>query len=151
MVEALDYTLDPQLLCQIIQTVALLALNTTYHTNLLSSGIPDALTQLVLPSDEWYYTNHTTRFSRVVKHHAARALVYLGLAKCLGPRISLFEYQGSIIQNVDINHQNWLINYQLSHAINKISYLRTLFSQSLIIYVIFEPFTYKWIKINKNR
>ena len=96
IVEALDYTLDPQLLCQIIQMVALLALNTSYHPKLLSSGIPDALTQLVLPSDEWYYTKHTTRFSRVVKHHAARALVYLGLTKCLGPRISVFEYPGSI-------------------------------------------------------
>ena len=42
-----------------------------------------------------YYTNHTTRFSRVVKHHAARALVYLGLAQCLGPRVSLFDYQGN--------------------------------------------------------
>lgn len=92
MVEALDYTLDPQLLCLVIQTVALLALHRPYQPTLLASGIPDALTQLVLPSDEWYYTNHTTRFSRVVKHHAARALVYLGLARCLGPRVSLFDY-----------------------------------------------------------
>ncbi len=96
MVEALDYTLDPQLLCLVIQTVALLALHYPYQSLLLSSGIPDALTQLVLPSDEWYYTNHTTRFSRVVKHHAARALVYLGLARCLGPRVSLFDYQGTL-------------------------------------------------------
>ena len=94
MIEALDYTLDPQLLCLVIQTVALLALHFPYQAQLLGSGIPDALTQLVLPSDEWYYTNHTTRFSRVVKHHAARALVYLGLARCLGPRVSLFDYQG---------------------------------------------------------
>lgn len=96
MVEALDYTLDPQLLCLVIQTVALLALHSPYHPLLLSSGIPDALAQLVLPSDEWYYTNHTTRFSRIVKHHAARALVYLGLARCLGPRVSLFDFPGRI-------------------------------------------------------
>ncbi|KAI9566032.1 hypothetical protein GHT06_009831 [Daphnia sinensis] len=96
MVEALDYTLDPQLLCLVIQTVALLALHYPYQRRLLDSGIPDALTQLVLPSDEWYYTNHTTRFSRIVKHHAARALVYLGLARCLGPRVSLFDFQGSV-------------------------------------------------------
>lgn len=95
MVEALDYTLDPQLLCLVIQTVALLALHYPYQPLLLGSGIPDALAQLVLPSDEWYYTNHTTRFSRIVKHHAARALVYLGLARCLGPRVSLFDYQGN--------------------------------------------------------
>ena len=94
MVEALDYTLDPQLLCLVIQTVALLALHYPYQPLLLDSGIPDALTQVILPSDEWYYTNHTTRFSRIVKHHAARALVYLGLARCLGPRVSLFEFQG---------------------------------------------------------
>ena len=101
MVEALDYTLDPQLLCLVIQTVALLALHYPYQPLLLSSGIPDALAQLVLPSDEWYYTNHTTRFSRVVKHHAARALVYLGLARCLGPRVSLFDYQGNINSDTD--------------------------------------------------
>jgi phosphatidylinositol phospholipase C epsilon len=95
MVEALDYTLDPQLLCLVIQTVALLALHYPYQPLLLDSGIPDALTQVILPSDEWYYTNHTTRFSRIVKHHAARALVYLGLARCLGPRVSLFEFQGN--------------------------------------------------------
>lgn len=98
MVEALDYTLDPQLLCLVIQTVALLALHSPYHPLLLSSGIPDALAQLVLPSDEWYYTNHTTRFSRIVKHHAARALVYLGLARCLGPRVSLFDYPGKELE-----------------------------------------------------
>lgn len=100
IVEALDYTLDPQLLCLVIQTVALLALHFPYQPLLLSSGIPDALTQLVLPSDEWYYTNHTTRFSRVVKHHAARALVYLGLARCLGPRVSLFDYQGAVYDHM---------------------------------------------------
>lgn len=94
MVDALDYTLDPQLLCLVIQTVAMLSLHSPHHPTLLASGIPDALTQLVLPSDEWYYTNHTTRFSRVVKHHAARALVYLGLAPCLGPRVCIFDYQG---------------------------------------------------------
>ena len=93
LIEALDYTLDPQLLCLVLQTVALLALDFEHQPALLQSGIPDALTQLVLPSDEWYYTNHTTRFSRIVKYHAARVLVYLGLAKCLGPRVSLFDYQ----------------------------------------------------------
>lgn len=102
MVEALDYTLDPQLLCLVIQTVALLALHYPYQPRLLDSGIPDALTQLVLPSDEWYYTNHTTRFSRIVKHHAARALVYLGLARCLGPRVSLFDFQGTFSFNLHI-------------------------------------------------
>ena len=99
MVEALDYTLDPQLLCLVIQTVALLALHYPYQPLLLDSGIPDALTQVILPSDEWYYTNHTTRFSRIVKHHAARALVYLGLARCLGPRVSLFEFQGIFLNS----------------------------------------------------
>ena len=95
VVEALDYTLDPQLLCLVLNTVALLALDFPYQNVLLQSGLSDALTQLVLPSDEWYYTNHTTRFSRLVKHHAARVLVYLGLAKCLGPRVSLYECHGT--------------------------------------------------------
>jgi hypothetical protein len=68
MVEALDYTLDPQLLCLVIQTVALLALHRPYQAQLLASGIPDALTQLVLPSDEWYCkycANHLTKNKRL--------------------------------------------------------------------------------------
>ena len=109
VVEALDYTLDPQLLCLVIQTVAFLALHFPYHSVLLQSGIPDALTQLVLPSDEWYYTNHTTKFSRIVKYHAARALVYLGLARCLGPRVSLFHFQGKQASNISTVINNALI------------------------------------------
>ncbi|KAH3786902.1 hypothetical protein DPMN_165017 [Dreissena polymorpha] len=49
------------------------------------------LMQLLLPSDEWYYTNHTTKYARYVKYHAARILVYLGHLNKLGGRVDLFD------------------------------------------------------------
>lgn len=53
--------------------------------------MPDTLMQLLLPSDEWYYTNHSTKYARYVKFHAARILVYMGLFQRLGGRIDLFD------------------------------------------------------------
>ncbi|KAG8182202.1 hypothetical protein JTE90_004139 [Oedothorax gibbosus] len=78
LVSALDSTHDPQLLCLVLQAVCQLSLEPSHHRVLLASGLPDSLTQLLLPSDEWYYTNHSTRYARYVKHHSARTLVYLG-------------------------------------------------------------------------
>jgi phosphatidylinositol phospholipase C epsilon len=49
------------------------------------------LSQLLLPSDEWYYTNHSTKYARFVKHHAARTLVYLGLQHRVNLRISVYD------------------------------------------------------------
>lgn len=47
--------------------------------------------QLILPSDEWFYTNHSTKYARYVKHHAARILVYIGLEKRLRNKVYLFD------------------------------------------------------------
>ena len=49
------------------------------------------LMQLLLPSDEWYYTNHSTKYAKFVKYHAARILVYMGLFHKLGGRVDLFD------------------------------------------------------------
>jgi len=49
------------------------------------------LMQLLLPSDEWYYTNHSTKYAKYVKYHAARILVYLGQLHRLGGRVDLFD------------------------------------------------------------
>ena len=71
--------------------VATLALNPHHHKSLLDVNVPDALTQLILPSDEWYYTNHSTRNARFVKHHAARILVYLGLQHRVNHRVNVYD------------------------------------------------------------
>ncbi|XP_049947698.1 uncharacterized protein LOC126455984, partial [Schistocerca serialis cubense] len=88
---ALDSTHDPQLLVLVLQIVATLALEPAHHRALLDQGLPDVLSQLLLPSDEWYYTNHSTRYAKYVKHHAARALVYLGLQHRVNLRFSVYD------------------------------------------------------------
>ncbi|KAG8224034.1 hypothetical protein J437_LFUL001111 [Ladona fulva] len=80
-----------QLLVLVLQIVATLALDPANHAALADQGIPDALSQLLLPSDEWYYTNHSTRYARYVKHHAARSLVYMGLQHRVNLRISVYD------------------------------------------------------------
>ncbi|XP_064469144.1 uncharacterized protein LOC135383352 [Ornithodoros turicata] len=91
LANALDSTHDPQLLCLVLQIVATLGLNPEYHAALVEAELPDCLTQLILPSDEWYYTNHSTRYARYVKHHAARVLVYLGMEQRLRNKVYLFD------------------------------------------------------------
>ncbi|XP_063888633.1 uncharacterized protein LOC135115638 [Scylla paramamosain] len=80
-----------QLLCAVLQVVATLALSPHHHPALLAAKVPDALTQLILPSDEWFYTNHSTRHARYVKHHAARTLVYLGLQHRVNHRVNVYD------------------------------------------------------------
>jgi hypothetical protein len=79
------------LLCIILQAVACIALDPGNHGALTDADMPDTLMQLLLPSDEWYYTNHSTKYARYVKFHAARVLVYMGLFQRLGGRIDLFD------------------------------------------------------------
>lgn len=83
-----------QLLCLVLQIVATLALVPEHHTALTEADLPDCLTQLILPSDEWYYTNHSTKYARYVKHHAARVLVYLGMEQRLRHKVNLFDMIG---------------------------------------------------------
>ena len=45
---------------------------------------------MLLPADDWYYTNHSTRFGLLVKQHAARVLIYIGLGDRVGNRVNLF-------------------------------------------------------------
>lgn len=75
----------------VLQIVATLALDPSHHRALVDHGLPDVLSQLLLPSDEWYYTNHSTKYARFVKHHAARALVYLGLQHRVNLRFSVYD------------------------------------------------------------
>lgn len=78
----------------VLQIVATLALVPEHHVALSEAELPDCLTQLILPSDEWYYTNHSTKYARYVKHHAARVLVYLGMEQRLRNKVYLFDLVG---------------------------------------------------------
>ncbi|KAF6199507.1 hypothetical protein GE061_007533 [Apolygus lucorum] len=88
---ALDSTHDPQLLVLVLQIVATLAMDPSNHRALTDQGLPDVLSQLLLPSDEWYYTNHSTKYARFVKHHVARILVYLGFQHRVNLRFSVYD------------------------------------------------------------
>ncbi|XP_062591377.1 uncharacterized protein LOC134252848 isoform X1 [Saccostrea cucullata] len=91
LVEALDPNHDPHLLCLLLQALASIALNPHHHQSLNDADISDMLMQLLLPSDEWYYTNHSTKYAKYIKYHAARILVYMGLLHKLGGRVDLFD------------------------------------------------------------
>ncbi|KAK3593089.1 hypothetical protein CHS0354_038127 [Potamilus streckersoni] len=91
LVEALDPNHDPHLLCLLLQSLSSIALNPNYHQVLSEADIEDMLMQLLLPSDEWYNTNHSTKYAKFVKYHAARILVYMGQLHRLGGRVDLFD------------------------------------------------------------
>lgn len=91
------------LLCLILQALACMALSPSLHSALTQADVPDTLMQLLLPSDEWYYTNHSTRYAHYVKYHAARILVYMGLFHRLGGRVHLFHLKSkSATQNIAV-------------------------------------------------
>ena len=72
-------------------------MNPHHQSALSEADIPDTLMQLLLPSDEWYYTNHSTKYARYVKYHAARILVYMGLFYRLGGRVDLFDTKSKCV------------------------------------------------------
>lgn len=86
-----------QLLLLMLQVFANAALHPKHHRALVDHGIPDLLSQLLLPSDDWYYNAHSTKYGLFVKHHVSRVLVYLGLQHRVNYKYSVFEYhiQGS--------------------------------------------------------
>ena len=61
------------------------------HPLFLEMQVDDTLVQMLLPADEYYYTNHSTKFGLFVKHHAARILVYMGMGDRVGARVNLFQ------------------------------------------------------------
>ncbi|KAF8354197.1 hypothetical protein PRIPAC_95820, partial [Pristionchus pacificus] len=91
IVQLLESTLEPQLLCLVLQSLALVALDSSTHEAFIDVQIDDALIQMLLPSDDWYYTRHSTKFGNFVKYHAARILVYVGMGDRVGSRVNLFS------------------------------------------------------------
>lgn len=82
-----------------MQTIANIAINPNNHPNLIEANIVDALMQLILPSDEWFYTNHSTKYAKFVKHQAARIMVYVGMEKRLRNKVFLFDLMGNDYNN----------------------------------------------------
>ncbi|CAJ0928017.1 unnamed protein product, partial [Mesorhabditis belari] len=95
VIQLLEPTLEPQLLCLLLQTLALIAMDSSTHSAFIEETIDDVLIQMLLPSDDWYYTNHSTKFGHFVKFHAARILVYVGLGDRVGSRVNLFQMLGA--------------------------------------------------------
>ncbi|KAK0396427.1 hypothetical protein QR680_001710 [Steinernema hermaphroditum] len=98
VVQLLDPTLDPQLLCILLQSIAVLALDPATHRLFTDMQVDDVLIQMLLPADDWYYTNHSTKFGQYVKYHAARILVYVGMGDRVGSRVNLFQAPESIVE-----------------------------------------------------
>lgn len=82
------------LICLILQTLGVVALNPDSHEVLTQADIPDTVLHLILPADEMFYTNQTTKFARYVKHLGARILVYMGLLTKVSNKVNLFDILG---------------------------------------------------------
>uniref|UniRef100_A0A5S6QM85 Phosphoinositide phospholipase C n=1 Tax=Trichuris muris TaxID=70415 RepID=A0A5S6QM85_TRIMR len=91
VVQMLDVTLEPQFLCYLLQIVATLALDRKTRCLLRDMRADELLVQMLLPGDEWYYTNQTMMFPRIVKYHAARILIYIGMGHMIGNRVNVFN------------------------------------------------------------
>ncbi len=91
------------MICLALQTIANLAISPKNHSVLIEAEIPDSLMQLILPSDEWFYTNHSTKYAKYVKHQSARIMVYLGLEKRLRNKVYLFDLLGKYIFELVFN------------------------------------------------
>jgi hypothetical protein len=88
----------------ILQTLGVLALNPDSHDVLTQADIPDTVLHLILPADEMFYTNQTTKFARYVKHLGARILVYMGLLTKFINKVNLFDILGkSNIRHFHLN------------------------------------------------
>ena len=70
------------LLCLVLQCLACLALSPEHHAALGQANVVDALLPLLLPSDEYYYTNHSTRYARYIKCARTRLSVFAPLLLC---------------------------------------------------------------------
>ncbi|CAF0747680.1 unnamed protein product [Adineta ricciae] len=91
IIDMLNINNDPHLICLILQTLGVVALNPDLHEVLTQADIPDTVLHLILPADEMFYTNQTTKFARYVKHLGARILVYMGLLTKVSNKVNLFD------------------------------------------------------------
>lgn len=90
-----------------LQALGLLALRPDCHDVMLKYDLPDTVMSLILPGDELFYTNQTTKYPKFVKHLAARVLVYLGLFAKVSNKVNLFDILG---KSLPINRTYFVIN-----------------------------------------
>ncbi|CAM4740330.1 unnamed protein product [Rotaria magnacalcarata] len=91
IIDMLNINNDPHLICLILQTLGVVTLNPDSHEVLTQADIPDTVLHLILPADEMFYTNQTTKFARYVKHLGARILIYMGLLTKVSNKVNLFD------------------------------------------------------------
>jgi len=106
---------DPHLLCLMLQAIGLLALNPDYHDIMQKHDLTDNVMSLILPSDELFYTNQTTKYAKYVKHLAARILVYFGCFDKLTNKVNLFDILGNyfkILHNCTFWSQILILTYK---------------------------------------
>ncbi|CAF4119024.1 unnamed protein product, partial [Rotaria sordida] len=101
IIDILNINNDPHLICLILQTLGIIALNPSYHQVLTQADIPDTVLHLILPADEMFYTNQTTKFARYVKHLGARILVYMGLLTKISNKVNLFDILDIEAEGID--------------------------------------------------
>ena len=94
------FSLLQHLICLVLQTLGIIALNPDSHEILTQADIPDSVLHLILPADEMFYTNQTTKFARYVKHLGARILVYMGLLTKVSNKVNLFDILGKTTRSV---------------------------------------------------
>jgi hypothetical protein len=87
-----------------LQAIGLLALNPDYHHIMQKFDLTDNVMSLILPSDELFYTNQTTKYAKYVKHLAGRVLVYFGCFDKLTNKVNLFDILGIIFYVVQKMH-----------------------------------------------
>ena len=80
-----------------LQALGLLALHPECHDVMQKYDLPDNIMSLILPSDELFYTNQTTKYAKYVKHLATRVLVYLGMFAKVSNKVNLFDVLGKIV------------------------------------------------------
>nr|XP_042900346.1 1-phosphatidylinositol 4,5-bisphosphate phosphodiesterase epsilon-1 [Parasteatoda tepidariorum] len=102
LVSATEATLDPELLCLALQALAILCMNPDFHKDLLECDLIENLTQLILPSDEWFHEGQPFLYARYVKHHATRILVYLDQDSHI--RNNLFQLLENEVKDPDIEY-----------------------------------------------
>jgi hypothetical protein len=94
-----------------LQALGLLALHPEFHEVMLKYDLPDTVMSLVLPGDELFYTNQTTKYAKYVKHLAARILVYLGLYVKVSNKVNLFDILETHPEAIDKNKPQTFENH----------------------------------------
>ena len=98
-----------------LQALGLLALHPEFHDTLLKYDLPDTVMSLILPGDELFYTNQTTKYAKYVKHLAARVLVYLGLFAKVSNKVNLFDMLEINPEPIDLDRPQSFENNFIHH------------------------------------